>query len=770
MTDMISLGLRLTMHGGREALVRLVLLVAAVGVGVGLLLVTIAGVNAVNNQDDHYAWISSGLAALTEGGPHGSAEPLWFRIQGSMFEGQAIGVVEVAGTGPASPVPPGIRHLPAPGDYYASPALTALLDSTPAAELGDRFPGHLIGTIGDAALPAPNTLALVVGYTAAQMARMPGAAQVTRIAATPPSACAKGSCVPGQGINADGIDLILCAVALAILFPVLIFIGTATRLSAARREQRFAAMRLTGATPWQISVIAAVESTAAAVLGMAVGFGVFFGLRDPLASIPFTGAPFFPSEMSLSLLDVLVVAIGVPVAAAVVARLALRRVSISPLGVTRKVTPKPPRAWRIVPLLAGLAELGWFAYLGTPHSGPRNDTAAQIQALLPGFLLIVTGLVVAGPWLTMLGARLMARRTRRADGLIAARRLADDPRTGFRAVSGLVLALFACTVAVLTITTQDAKDRSVVPVTGVLASNTMVDQLASGRSQAPVPPISAPVIARLQAIHGVSGVAVVGSVPPGVSVPVAAWKKLGMLGPPGAPPPAGVVSCAALARVPAYGRCPAGAQVVAVVPWEFGGFNGSLPDVTWPAVNISPQRLGALDSYMLLVAADGSQAIEQARTVLWNAYPDYPTPETFAEQAPGQPRLDREYQQLADVIVLVSLVIAGCTLATAVAGGLAERKRPFSLLRLTGAPLGLLQRVVALESAVPLIVTAAVSIGAGFAASAMFAKAQLERPMAGPDPAYYLITALGIVLSLGIIAATMPLLKRITGPETARNE
>jgi hypothetical protein len=289
MTDMINLGLRLTMHGGREALVRLVLLVAAVGVGVGLLLVTIAGVNAVNNQDDHYAWISSGLAALTEGGPHGSAEPLWFSIQGSMFEGQAIGVVDVAGTGPASPVPPGIPHLPAPGDYYASPALAALLGSTPAAELGDRFPGHLIGTIGDAALPAPNTLAIVAGYTAAQMANLPGVARVTRIAATPPSACRKGSFVPGQGINADGIDLILSAVAIAILFPVLIFIGTATRLSAARREQRFAAMRLTGATPRQISVIAAVESTAAAGLGMATGFGAFFGLRDPVASIPFTG-------------------------------------------------------------------------------------------------------------------------------------------------------------------------------------------------------------------------------------------------------------------------------------------------------------------------------------------------------------------------------------------------------------------------------------------------------------------------------------------------
>ena len=55
--------------------------------------------------------------------------------------------------------------------------------------------------------------------------------------------------------------------AVALLFPVLVFIGTATRLSAARREQRFAAMRLVGATPRQISVVAAVESTVAAVAG-----------------------------------------------------------------------------------------------------------------------------------------------------------------------------------------------------------------------------------------------------------------------------------------------------------------------------------------------------------------------------------------------------------------------------------------------------------------------------------------------------------------------
>ncbi len=67
------------------------------------------------------------------------------------------------------------------------------------------------------------------------------------------------------------------------------------------------------------------------------------------------------------------VAIGVPVAAAVVARLALRRVNISPLGVTRRVTPAPPRAWRVLPLLAGLAELGFFVVHGAPGDHPGRS-------------------------------------------------------------------------------------------------------------------------------------------------------------------------------------------------------------------------------------------------------------------------------------------------------------------------------------------------------------------------------------------------------------
>jgi hypothetical protein len=402
---MIRLGLRLAVSGGREAVTRLIIL-AAVGIGVGLLLTVISAVNAVGVQNDRYAWLDTGAQAASGGATAAtSRDPLWALLTTDLFNGQGIYRADVAAEGPTSPVPPGIPRDPGPGQYYASPALSALLRSAPAGQLADRYPGHQAGLIGEAGLPSPSSLVIVVGRSAAQMSHLPGAAEVTSFNTTPPGGCGSHStCVIRGGLEPAGVDFVLSAVALALLLPVLIFIGTATRLSAARREQRFAAMRLVGATPRQVSLVAAMESAVAAVVGVAIGFGLFVVLRVPLAAVPFTGQPFFPAELSLSLPDILAVAVGVPAAAAVVARLALRRVNISPLGVARRVTPPPPRAWRVLPLLAGLADLGFFAVHGKPASN-----SGQVEAFSSGFALIMIGLIIAGPWLTMAGARVMAR-------------------------------------------------------------------------------------------------------------------------------------------------------------------------------------------------------------------------------------------------------------------------------------------------------------------------------------------------------------------------
>jgi hypothetical protein len=763
----IGLGLRLAVSGGREAITRLVIVAAAVGIGVGLLLTVISAVNAVGVQNDRYAWLDTGAPAASGGATATtSRDPLWALFTADLFNGQGIYRADVAATGPMSPVPPGIPRDPGPGQYYISPALSALLRSAPADELADRYPGHQAGLIGEAALPSPDSLVIVVGRPVAQMSHLPGAAQVTSFNTTPPSGCGSHStCVIRGGLEPAGVDFVLSAVALALLLPVLIFIGTATRLSAARREQRFATMRLVGATPRQVSLIAAVESAVAAAAGVAIGFGLFFVLRVPLAAIPFTGQPFFPAELSLSLPDILAVAVGVPAAAAVAARLALRRVNISPVGVARRVTPAPPRAWRVLPLLAGLADLGIFVVHGKPAG-----SGGQILVFVPGFALIMLGLIIGGPWLTMAGARVLARHASRPGALIAARRLADDPRAAFRAVSGLVLALFIFTVAAALLATQNTK--APIEPDGAAANNILAGQFSniiyesSGQNLAvgSAPPPSATELTRLRQISGVRGI-VEFRADPGLT-PITQSQLQDV--------PAAVVLCTQLASVPGLGRCPARAAAVKVPATLNNIGPENLAEVTWPAADIPAQRLDSLPLGSLDVATNGSQpVIEQARTILENAYPTgtgSPPPQTVSEYNAAGNAADNSYQQLADVVILTSLTVAGCTLATGVAGGLADRKRPFSLLRLTGARLGMLRRVIALESAVPLLAVAAVAIGTGFGASAMYATMEMRLSLVSPGAAYVVLTAAGIVLALGLIVATFPLLRRITGPETARSE
>jgi len=784
----IPLGLRLAVSG-REAITRLVILTVAVGLGVGLLLTAVAAINAVSTWNGRHVWFWTG-SAWSPAGPATGAAPLWWHPSNDTFDGQTIDRFDVAATGASSPVPPGISHDPGPGQYYASPALVALMRTTPANQLADRYPGHLAGTIGDAALPSPNSLVLIDGRTPAQLAHTPDSVRVTSIATTvvgnPGS---NQSEVNPQGLTylpADGgapasaTDIILSVVALAILAPVLIFIGTATRLSAARREERFAAMRLVGATRKQVSLLAATESTVAATLGAAAGFGIFFLLRTPVAAIPFIGAPFFPSDLALSSFDVLVVAIGVPLAAAAAARLSLRRVHISPLGVARRATPKPPGAWRVVPLLAGLAELGYWTVHGHPAS-----ISGQVQAFTSSFAIIIVGVFIAGPWLTMAAAQVMARWTSRPDTLIAARRIADDPKAAFRAVSGLVLALFITTVTLVAISTQDAKDltrfgsvtESHVLTDQVSVSNQVSGDSSGGASQGtaapgPAAPV-APLTAQLSEITGVQGVLVVRA-DPGLYLPNGFHGFGGNPDGTSSPVLAGVVSCAQLATVPGVGRCPAGAAAAAFPADGFNGplgFNGA--DVTWPAANLRGARLDTLDVDAIDVQTDGSTpAIEHARTLLENAhaYPGVTTPSTIADLVAQDNAQNNAYQQLANVVILVSLPIAGCTLAAGIAAGLADRKRPFSLLRLTGARLVMLRRVVALEGAVPLLAVAAVAIGTGFGAAAMYASEAQNHPMVAPSAPYYFLAAGGLLVSLGIIAATFPLLARITGPEVARND
>ncbi|MGH9098795.1 MAG: ABC transporter permease, partial [Acidimicrobiales bacterium] len=225
---MIRLGLRLSLNGGREAALRVLVTAAAVALGVGLLLIALAGVNGLRAQTERGAWLDSSPARLACSPSCGARQvpstsgssashPIWWLLTVEQFGNQAIDRVDVAATGPNEPAPPGIPRLPGPGQYYASPALTNLLRSVPANQLRDRFPGHEVGTIGDAALPSPSSLVVVIGYQARQLSQFPGAGEVERIQRTLADCYA---CESGVG-SGPILQWILAGGAVALLLPVL---------------------------------------------------------------------------------------------------------------------------------------------------------------------------------------------------------------------------------------------------------------------------------------------------------------------------------------------------------------------------------------------------------------------------------------------------------------------------------------------------------------------------------------------------------------------
>ena len=246
---MLRLGLQLTLRSGREALVRLLITAAAVAVGVALLLGVLAEFHAFQANANKACW------SCTQGAPVPAPLPahgeLWNNSV-DFYQGQTITRLDVAAARPGRAG--AARHLAAcraRASYYASPALAALLRTVPADELGDRFPGTLVGTIGQAGADRgrrPGHLHRVHAGRGSNRDR-PARTWVTSI-----------STAPAPEVFTPFFRYAFGVGVLAVLFPMLVLISTATRLAADRREERFAALRLVGGTPGDIRVIATVEA------------------------------------------------------------------------------------------------------------------------------------------------------------------------------------------------------------------------------------------------------------------------------------------------------------------------------------------------------------------------------------------------------------------------------------------------------------------------------------------------------------------------------
>jgi hypothetical protein len=235
--------------------------------------------------------------------------------------------------------------------------------------------------------------------------------------------------------------------------------------------------------------------------------------------------------------------------------------------------------------------------------------------------------------------------------------------------------------------------------------------------------------------------------------------------------------------VGALGHCAAGVQAVQVIDDSL--FDDNPVYDTKPIVDSTAQAytgsLTALPLQTVLVKVNSPATLERVRTYLAvNAPPQVgggygasPTPpRTFGEEL--QIRLARAttFEKIMYAAVALTLIVAGCSLAVSAGGGLVDRKRPFTLLRVSGTPVSVLSRVVLFEAAVPLVaatvVAAAIAYGTSLMAFLRLAPAGTAIPQLGRD--YYTIMGIGLVAAFGVITLTLPLLRRMTAPSTIRFE
>jgi len=777
----IRLAARLAVSGGAEPLVRLVVTAVGLAIGVVLLLFGAVAFPALHAHEARAAWTETAADNSRPARHPAGASPVLWRVETDHFEGHTITRVDVAALGPRPVLPPGLARLPGPAQFAASPALGHLLRVAPAAMLANRFPGQLVATVGNAALIGPGQLVVVVGHHPGWLRSQPGVAEVHSIE----------SAEAGAGLAVTGFLRIMVVIGIiGLLVPVGVFVTTATRLAAARREQRLAALRLAGATPRQTAMIAAAEAVLAAVAGTALGFAAFALARPYAARIPIDGYAFFPADLRLTAGPAALIAVGVPALAGAAAVLSLRRVQISPLGAARQASPSEPTWRRLIPLAAGLAGFAGAMVLVAAGTGG----SAPLVAAALSFLVVITGIVAAGPLLTVAVARSMGRLGRRAPGLLAARHLRGNPAAGFRAISGLILATFVATViSAVTPSALASAQRGYLPFPPGLVAQQFGVHLSMSQSLAlfqgggraastrragrpagrpAVPGLLGPAAAgrldqELMAVPGVTRViglrlAPAGSVRLGAGTYNANYGLEPVL-----------TQCAGL-RAAQLAACADPAATVAEDGSTLAnGIPGGPPIILLR--RIPARALASLPLAGMIVATNGSNAaIERARTILDTGQAGRLGPAiTSADiNALNNQRLTR-LEQLSNAALLLTLVIAGCSLAVAVAGGLIERQRPFTLLRLAGMHRSELSRVVLAEAALPLLAMAAASVvlGLGVAAGLLAAIGETStltwRP---PVPGYWAALGAGLALALLIVAATLPLLHRLTALDSARFE
>jgi len=740
--------LKLAVVGSRSAFGRLAGIAGGVAVGVCLLLLLWGGANGLSARDDRGAWLrETGSPSVSRpvaaGDPtvSGPATPVPLTTDTALirsnpaevFRDQLINRRDFAALSSTTVTIPGIDAPLAPGSYYASPALQSLIESTPRDELGDRF-GTFAGTLDDAALPGPDSLIVITGATEAEL-RQNG-----------PTFLVSDFTTNAYGGSAAAYNTVLSIGAIAVFFPVLLLISIVTSLGAAQRRERFATLRLIGASPQLVSRIAAAETAVPSLIGAVLGVVLAVVLRPAVAQIPVNGTRMFAADLTTGGAAAAAVVAVVVSASALVAAHRTARAGIGPLGVTRVVHEKTPTMWRILPLLAGLAAM--TTAIAVTRTSYLRSPWLEMPLLIGGFALILVGIVVVGPWLTRLVSRIKLRQARSAAGVIAASRIQRNPVATFRSVSGLVVAVFVVSVF--------AGGSSIIksaeaPLTrpGPLQPTSLDATVGAGHTPAQMSEF----VRQATELPGIRS-ATVGYGPAVLSERNASPE---------------IYLRAADAPDLGFEDIPATETVAVDMSFLYSWTTQPLALTPAPAA----ANMDAMVPVVIVLGTDGTpEAMDRARTLLnTSGVTAHPANSSLDAGLQSSARLIQGLAVLAYLGMFVAIAIAGLSLAVATVSAILDRKRVLGLMRLMGMPVSVLRRIITREAAVPLLTVLLLSVGLGFlVAWLMVTGINDSYRMTWPAPGYFAALSLSLLLALGAVTGTFSLIRSNTAMTATRFE
>ncbi|MFI5883450.1 FtsX-like permease family protein [Streptomyces sp. NPDC051554] len=424
---------RLLRGGGRHGNLGVALSVAASALCTTLLFLCVAANSGFGARAAHTDWRTPAKSDLS----HAVAIQA---VATTFVNGEPVTVVDVAalpGRRTSPPAPPGMPRFPEPGEVWTSPALAELpgvrrLLGLPGLSGSSSEPPT--GTLGRAALARPGELVAVVGHEANSPTmttkrgtdpRRPGDM------VTPTLITNFKGARTSDGITTQYQDLTKLATALVII-PLLLLGASSARLSVSRRDSRLALLRLLGAAPSRIAGMAAAEAALTAAAGAVTGALGYAALLPLAANVPVAGGSWYVSDLWVGTPVLLAVLTGVVLMVTVSALAGLRQVVVGPLGVVRR--SRTPRLKAVRALLFVAVLLGyWQLSKGRP---------LDINTVVYCCAAVFAALSVIGPWVVGTLGSLVTDLARRPTTLLAGRRLLDDPKSVWRAVSGLTLAGF----------------------------------------------------------------------------------------------------------------------------------------------------------------------------------------------------------------------------------------------------------------------------------------------------------------------------------------